>query len=353
MASLMETQGMYYAQFYGSDRSPRRKTVPLKTRTKRSAQRALIKLEDLYSEGEYDPWTEDNPLTSGPEVTTIGEAVEEFQDSRRHLAESTQKKSREILRPFLRHVGESTPPPVIDSQLVTDYLESTDTKLVTKETYCRHFRTLWGWMEREGYVKANVIEDVQLGQIPDPDPATIDEDELQSILEAIEEHSRSNDWLAPLVEVAFWTGLRRGELTNLRWKHVDLEDEVVHVKHDMDWSPKGRQDRTVPLMPPALSVLEERYEGQGGEEPVFQHSNGQIDPNYCTQTFKRYARHAGLEEVSFHDLRHSFCSLLARRGASAEVIKRAAGHSSLSVTERYMHLDNDDVDQAMREAFGG
>lgn len=58
MATLVKNHDWYYLQFYSKDRKPKRKRIPLKTKTKRTAEQIKRKLEDQYAKGEYDPWLE-------------------------------------------------------------------------------------------------------------------------------------------------------------------------------------------------------------------------------------------------------------------------------------------------------
>ena len=62
---------------------------------------------------------------------------------------------------------------------------------------------------------------------------------------------------------------------------------------------------------------------------------------------KRLLRKLGLQERSFHSLRHSFLTRLVRRGASVEAVRMLAGHSSLLVTERYVHATASDLHRAI------
>jgi site-specific recombinase XerD len=66
----------------------------------------------------------------------------------------------------------------------------------------------------------------------------------------------------------------------------------------------------------------------------------------------RACRRAGLREIGWHVLRHTFCSHLAMMGVAAQTIRKLAGHSSLSITERYMHLSPEHTGKAIRALDG-
>jgi integrase len=72
---------------------------------------------------------------------------------------------------------------------------------------------------------------------------------------ALNEREGVRDWLKPVATASAWTGLRIGELINLRWADVDLEKRVLHVRVQEEWKPKGLRDRVVPLHPSVERVV--------------------------------------------------------------------------------------------------
>jgi integrase len=153
------------------------------------------------------------------------------------------------------------------------------------------------------------------------------------------------------IELAAFTGARRGEILAMAWKDLDLDRGV--------WSKppaitKQRQAHTVPLNEGALAVLRRRYaergnSSNGGSVPlhtVFRHGNSKAGANALEKDWYIIRAAAGLEDVRFHDLRHSFASLLAGAGISLPIIGALLGHSKAQTTQRYSHL----ADQPLREA---
>ena len=78
----------------------------------------------------------------------------------------------------------------------------------------------------------------------------------------------------------------------------------------------------------------------GLDNLVFVNAEGKpLDPGVLTHNFARIAKHVGLENVRFHDLRHTFASLMLLRGAKPKVISEALGHSSVAFTmDVYSHI---------------
>jgi integrase len=138
----------------------------------------------------------------------------------------------------------------------------------------------------------------------------------------------------PLVLVALYAGLRRGELLALRWGHVDLAHRLVTVDAA---TAKSGKTRSIPLNATALAAFQGLYTGQTRDEPVFLNFYGQplYDPNWgLRQAISR----SGIAPCRLHDLRHTFASRLVQAGADLRSVQELMGHASLRDTERYLHL---------------
>jgi integrase len=148
---------------------------------------------------------------------------------------------------------------------------------------------------------------------------------------------------AELVRVAAYTGLRQGELRALRWR--DVGGDVITVSRALsagvESGTKGGRVRHVPLVPQAAEALE-RLRARGDfttrDELVFCNWRGRaLDPSALVARFKRARDAAGLRPLRFHDLRHTYGSLLATGGVPVTEIQAAMGHADLQTTARYLH----------------
>ena len=148
-----------------------------------------------------------------------------------------------------------------------------------------------------------------------------------------------------IILVAAFTGLRRGEVISLRWRDVDFEASAVHVRESVsageDSTPKGRRSRTVTMAPQVGQVLAPLApdDARHSTELVLPGTRPgrKLDPDALSSRFIAARDRAGLRKLTFHDLRHTFASLLARAGEPVTVIQAEAGHADLRTTERYMH----------------
>lgn len=151
---------------------------------------------------------------------------------------------------------------------------------------------------------------------------------------------------AELIRVAAYTGLRRGELMTLRWGDVDFAGHKLTVRRSLSGSvesdsTKSRRAREVPLPDQAAGALDrlsKRSEFTGPNEYVFANRYGRrLDPTALRRRFERARDAAGLEPLRFHDLRHTYGSLLVAGGIDLQSVKAAMGHSRITTTERYLH----------------
>jgi integrase len=111
-------------------------------------------------------------------------------------------------------------------------------------------------------------------------------------------------YMRPLIILAVETGMRRGELLALEWKHIDLGNRVAHLPLT-----KNGESRDVPLSSRAIETLEGLQGGEG--ERVFD-----VAPNAVRLAWERLVRRAGLKDLHFHDLRPTRRSVACLSGAS-------------------------------------
>ena len=163
--------------------------------------------------------------------------------------------------------------------------------------------------------------------------------------------------IRPIYAVAFYAGLRRGELRAIRWKDIDLATGIIHVKRGWDdvageIAPKSATGtRTVPITALLRDQLAElkAASSSDGNGFVFGSKHGQ--PFTPSNIRKRAAAAWAAENVmrakkkldplvpiALHEARHTFVSLLHDAGFSLEEIAPYAGHSSTYMTDRYKHL---------------
>lgn len=144
-----------------------------------------------------------------------------------------------------------------------------------------------------------------------------------------------------MLELLYSSGLRVSELTGLDWERLDVESGAVRVLG------KGRKERVVPVGRPALRALagyRTACAGAGMETrrgPVFRnYTGGRLTARSVERLMRRYVATCGTPtRATPHALRHTFATHLLGAGADLRAIQELLGHTSLTTTQRYTHVD--------------
>jgi len=147
------------------------------------------------------------------------------------------------------------------------------------------------------------------------------------------EFSVYSDHMTPMVLLSLNTGVRRGELFQLRWSDVDLERRVLTVR---GVTAKSEKTRHIPLNDEALHVLKS-WKGRDTNPLVFPGKNGERFDN-VNKAWSAILDAAKVKGFRWHDLRHTFASKLVMAGVDLNTVRELLGHSDLKMTLRYAHL---------------
>src|SRR6266516_2477240 len=134
-----------------------------------------------------------------------------------------------------------------------------------------------------------------------------------------------------LVGVALHSGMRLGEILNLRWYDLDFASGFILVRDS-----KNGESRHVP-MDATLSALFRAYPHRLGTDLVFSSSRGGRIVDVRTG-FQNACKRAELTDLHFHDLRHTFASQFVMAGGDLYILKEILGQKSITMTQRYAHL---------------
>lgn len=138
--------------------------------------------------------------------------------------------------------------------------------------------------------------------------------------------------LKPIILTALNTGMRRGEILNLRWNQIDFSKRIIRIEKT-----KSGKIRFIPINEVVLCELSGLKRKTCNSDYVFLFpKTGQPIKDVKT-AFNSAKRRAGVKGIRFHDLRYTFASRLIERGADIVTVQNLLGHQSLSTTQRYTH----------------
>jgi integrase len=210
---------------------------------------------------------------------------------------------------------------------------------------------------RWGYCAVNVCELVDPPKVPRHEMQTFTLEHARAFLAAAE-----GDPLEALYVLALTTGMRQGELRGLKWADLDLDAATVQVRRTLgrikgqgfvETEPKSRQSRRrIDLDDLAVRALRKHRTGQLEQRLTAGPLWSDSDYVFCTaigtpiehgnlirRSFEPLMKRAGVPRIRFHDLRHTFASLMLADEQHPKVVQEMLGHSQISLTlDTYSHV---------------
>lgn len=255
----------------------------------------------------------------------LSDLVEVYEQKKPWRTESYRERSLRALRnvPFLdRRVSQMSP------RLIEEYrdqrLKSASAATVRQEL--ASLSDCLKWAVKLGHLRKNPAAEVERPSLPvkqdDPQPFITQEDFYEKLLPVAGRDG-------PMWEFMAWTGLRITEVLQLSWPDVDFPQSYVVVRRG-----KGRKQRLVPLLEPAVRALK-AVPRHVSNQRIFWYAS---DRHACLRRLQRQLKKAGLLSFRLHDLRHTFGAWAAMAGVDLQVLAEAMGHTSTTVTKKYAHL---------------
>lgn len=247
------------------------------------------------------------------------------------------KKDLEVFSEFVESKPEKIEPVDVRG-FIADQINSGLNK-TTAGRRLAALRSFFRFLHREGYIKSNPAKVVSTPKRPKMLPKFLTVDDVFSLIEKPEGIGFMVARDKAILELLYSSGIRVSELSGLDMGDIDLRDGLVKVKG------KGRKERIVPVGSKAIeairSYLVERMLLKKRDKALFLNRNGsRITERSIRRIVVKYARMVLIDgHIGPHTLRHTFATHLLQAGADLRTIQELLGHSSLSTTQKYTHLD--------------
>ena len=186
-------------------------------------------------------------------------------------------------------------------------------------------RTAWGM---ESLTNPVDLVKGQRPKLPGGRDRRLVDDELPRLLASAHVYGGE---IGPIITWAIETAMRRGEIAAMRWEHLDRRARVLLIPETKTGTP-----RRVPLSVAALAVLDSLPRRIDGRVWAMR-------PDSISQAFERVCKAAGIEGLTFHDLRHEATSRLFEKGLNPMEVAAITGHKTLQMLKRYTHLRAEDL----------
>ncbi len=158
------------------------------------------------------------------------------------------------------------------------------------------------------------------------------EDETARLLSA--SRASKSPYLYCYIILSLTTGARQSEILNLEWKHIDLENKIAYIKQS-----KNGRPRSIALCDPVVAELRRLRDLRDMLKPLVFASKtafGRVD---IKKAWQQALKRGGISNCRAHDMRHTFCTYAAAKGASNLQLQTATGHRTLSMLLQYTHMD--------------
>jgi len=227
---------------------------------------------------------------------------------------------------------------------ITAYLADLHRRGLAKSSVCRKLsalRAFYRFLRQRKLVSEDPCASLSNPKLSKVHPKVLNVDQALHLVETEVAPDPEGLRDLALLEVLYGSGLRVSEALGLDFAHMDLDQQLVRVLG------KGRKERLVPLTGPAVERLRRYLEQRGAfgpaarEQAVFLGKRGgRLTRKQADRIVKAMAVRSGVPvSISPHTLRHSFASHMLQAGADLRSVQELLGHSRISTTQRYTHLD--------------
>jgi len=228
----------------------------------------------------------------------------------------------------------------IDSLLIEKFrslLLDDGAKKSTTNRYLALLKKMFNLAVDWGYLKTNPVKKVKLFS---------EKDNLKERILSCKEEQKLLDacpqYLKLIVLTALHTGMRKGEILNLRWDQVDFFNREIKVENT-----KSGKPRFIPINDLLFEALKNEKRLNGKSQFVFPNPKTNKPFKDIKKSFAEAIKQSGILSLRFHDTRHSFASRLVAAGVDIITVKELLGHHSVRVTERYTHSSTEQKQRAV------
>jgi integrase/recombinase XerC len=280
-------------------------------------------------------------------------AIERFlayqRDQRRASPQTLRAYATDLLQfgEYLEETGARGGPETIDKLTVRGFVARMGRNRLGKASIARKLSTVRSFLRhamRNGVIEANPAASVPSPRVPQSLPRDLTVDEIFALLDKIDGNEIVARRDRAILELLYATGFRVSELVSLDHVDLDFSSGLVRVFG------KGGKERIVPFGTQAAAAVQTWWKisqplRKKAAEPQAIFLNlrgGRLTDRSVRRILERRLREAAvLARVSPHAIRHSFASHLLGAGADLRSIQELLGHSSLSTTQRYIHVSMD------------
>lgn len=325
------SNGIFYIKYF--DESGSEKRISTKVKTKREALSFISQFKKQLE------------AKSTSIVIKYDIAKEKYlQHCKINYSKKYHSIMKESLDKFGTYIGNIELNKIIKDDCQNYILDKYKTAKHSAHLQFRNLRTFFNWCINNEYLTFSPMKKIKPPKLPEKKPIWINELELKEILSKVE-----NIELRDIYSLLFYTGLRANELLSLEWNNIDLENRMIHIRNTKSFTTKSGSERDLPLNDKAYQIIQRQRTRFKGDY-LFKKNGVKYNVGYVSKQFKTAVRETKLkEEIHLHTLRHSFASNLIKKGEPIYHVSKLLGHSKISTTEIYSHLQAEDLRKSVNQ----
>ena len=345
MACISKRRNRWVIDFYDNQGKRRWKTLPEGT-TKSEAKKVLRDIEDKIDKGIYIP------LRNLPFFSEVADVW--LKTKKPNIRHSTYKQYKGHMENHLKPFYENLRINRITYDKVEKFISHCldhNVSIPTLKKIIVNLGAIMTYAVRKRYVDYNPVRDIEKpkGQSEhdeDKELNVLTPREIISFLDSAPDLKHKTLFMA-----AVTTGLRQGELLGLKWTDIDWFNNQIHVNrtynHFRFYEPKTKTSKRKVDVPPQMMKQLKEWKiacPANNLDLIFPNENGKPMSalNMYNRKFLPALKKAKLNKIRFHDLRHTYASLLIDQGENIKYVQNQMGHASIKVTmDTYGHLMKD------------
>lgn len=224
-----------------------------------------------------------------------------------------------------------------------DYLNNIKHKAdATKARAVICIKNFYKFMKQNKLIAENNIEDIKTPNTEKKLPKYLSENESVNLINSLDTiYSKYPERDYAILTIFLNCGLRLSELIGLN--KSDIREDSILIRG------KGKKQRQIPLNQMCVEALENHFRTTiffDGDAVFVSSKNQRMSPCTVTHLVKKYLGTINKEDLSPHSLRHTFASLMLSNQVNLRVIQDFLGHESLATTQKYTHINNEDMKRA-------
>lgn len=285
---------------------------------------------------------------------TMHQTIQPYQDwmVTRGMREETRRGYEIEIKQFHKYMSSHTNGPVFVNEIGTKQIDEfvhylTHVRKAKPRTINRKIdalSTYFKFLKKQKWINENPLEGYERIKVAQTERTYLSKQEIEKVIEAV-----THPVIHYFVMTMANTGIRIKECINLKLNDVNLKEGYLKVIDG-----KGGKNRTIPLNQHIREQLKEYLEDYRPDTDSLYFfalkKTGSVSTQYVNRILNEAAQRAGIEKhVTSHILRHSFASYLVQKDAHVAVIQRLLGHSDVRTTSVYMHVQQDDLKEAVNK----